>query len=62
MLQREVHGKRRLGRHTSNMTPRNGNIAKGMGENVEVILRDTRDLAIDGEHWCEVLHHGRADR
>ena len=30
------------------------------GEN-EVITRDTRDLAIDGEHWCDVLH-GRADR
>ena len=35
------------------MTPRNGNIAKLMGENVEVIMRDR---AIDGENWCEVLH------
>ena len=39
-----------------NMTPRSGNIAKWMGENVEEIMRDSRDYAIDGEYWCEVLH------
>ena len=39
-----------------NMTPRSGNIAKWMDENVEEIMRDSRDYAIDGEYWCEVLH------
>ena len=32
------------------MTPHSGNIAKWMGENVEEIMRDTRDRAIDGEN------------
>ena len=54
VIQREVHGKRqRFKRPTSNMTPRNDNIAKLMGENVEVMMRDR---AIDGENRCEVLH------
>ena len=29
------------------MTPRSGKIAKWMGENVEEIMRDSQDLAID---------------
>ncbi len=37
------------------MTPRNGNIVKWMGENVEEIVRDSRDRTIWG-HWCDVLH------
>ena len=36
------------GRPKSNMTPRSGNIAKWMAENVEEIMRDSRDRAIDG--------------
>ena len=38
------------------MTPRSGNIAKWMGENVEEIMRDPRDRAIDGDNWCDVLY------
>ena len=38
------------------MTPRSGNIAKWMGENVEEIRRDSRVRALDGGNWCEVLH------
>ena len=38
-----------------NVTPRSGNIAKWMGVNVEETMQDSRDRAIDGEHWCEVL-------
>ena len=55
VIQREVHGKRRRGKHMSNRTPRSGNIAQWMDENVEEIMRDSRDSrdsrdrAIDGE-------------
>ena len=41
------------------MTPHSGNIAKWMGENVEEIMRDSRDRAIDGENWCEVISTGK---
>ena len=51
-----MHGKRRRGRHKSIMTPRTGNIAKWMGEHVEEIMRNSRDRAIDVDHWGEVLH------
>ena len=34
------------------MTPRSGNIAKLMSDNVVEIMRDR---AIDGEYWSEVL-------
>ena len=34
------------------MTPRSGNIAKVMAENVEEIMRDSRDRAIDGGNGC----------
>ena len=56
MIQRNVHWKRRRGKPKYNMTPCSGNIAKGMGGNVEEITRDSRDRAIDGVTWCEVLH------
>ena len=46
VIQRTVLGKRRGGIPTSNMTPRGGNIAKRMGENMEEITRDSRDRAI----------------
>ena len=48
VIQRKVLGKRRGGIPTSNiiMTPRSGNIAKWMGENMKEI---TRDCAIMGE-------------
>ena len=49
MIQRKVLGKRRGGIPTSNMTQRNGNIAKLMGENMEEIPRDSRDRALMGE-------------
>ena len=49
VIQRKVLGKRRGGIPTSNMTPRSGNIAKWMGENMEEITRDLRDRAIMGE-------------
>ena len=52
-----MHGKPRRVRSKSNMTPRNGNIAKWTGENVEEIIRDSRDRAVDEDtYWCEVLH------
>ena len=54
VIQREVHGKRRRGRPTSNMIPPNGSITKWMGENGEEIMRDLRDRAIDGDNWCEL--------
>ena len=38
VIQGEVHGKRQRGRRKSNMTPRNGNNAKWIGENVEEIM------------------------
>ena len=49
VIRRRVLGKRRGGIPTSNMTPRSGNIAKWMGENMEEITRDSRDRAIMGE-------------
>ena len=40
------------------MTSRSGNIAKWMGENVEEIVRDSQDRAIDlyGGNGCEMMH------
>ena len=52
VTQKEVHGKRRRGRPKSNMTPRSGNIAQWMAENVEEIMRDSWDRAIDGGSGC----------
>ena len=49
VIQRKVLGNRRGGKPTFNMTPRSGNIAKWMGENMEEITRDSRDRAIMGE-------------
>ena len=47
--------KRRRRRPKSNVTPRSANITTWMGENVEEINQDSRDRAIDGGNWCEVL-------
>ena len=47
MIQKELHWKRRRGRPKSNITPRSGKIAKLMGENVEEIMGDSKDRAID---------------
>ena len=41
----------------SNRTPHSGSIANWMGGNLEEIMRNSLDRAIDGDNWCEVLQH-----
>ena len=46
-----------LGRLYHSCCPSNVFISeKLMGGSVEEIMRDSRDRAIDGGNWCEVLH------
>ena len=59
VIQRELHWKRRRGRPTSNMTPCSGKIAKCMGGNVEEIMRDSQDRAIEEEEEEEERLFGK---
>ena len=46
VIQREVHGKRLRGTPMSNITPRNGNIAKWKGENVIIFIIIMAGMAV----------------